>query len=111
MLAFVSMTHSITSFPAPFLTAIETIPCDILLIHFFLSIGRSFLQDRGKHPNLPERRAPYVASDHRPLKQLYLSKHQLNQRFLRMRQSVIVSKIHRHDRKVPVASHSHSRGR
>src|ERR1700676_1920741 len=40
MLAFVSITHSITIFPAPFITAIEMLSwCTSMPIYFLLSIG------------------------------------------------------------------------
>src|ERR1700691_1550284 len=51
MLAFVSITHSITIFPAPFLTAIEMLSlCTSMPIYFLLSIqGVPFC--RGFEPN------------------------------------------------------------
>src|SRR5882672_11013337 len=66
MLAFVSITHSITIFPSPFITAIEMLSlCTSMPIYFLLSIeGVPFCRDCGKHPNPTPKGAPfYIASD------------------------------------------------
>src|SRR5580698_9671013 len=69
MLAFVSMTHSITIFPAPFLTAIEMLSwCTSMPIYFRLSIeGAPFCS--GFEPNTqnptPKGAPFYIASDNR----------------------------------------------
>src|SRR5271163_2899774 len=66
MLAFVSMTHSITTFPAPFLTAIEILSlCTSMPIYLVLVIkGCSFLE--GFEPNTqnptPKGAPFYIAS-------------------------------------------------
>src|ERR1700683_3721341 len=66
MLAFVSMTHSITIFPAPFLTAIEMLSlCTSIPIYFLLSIeGAPFCS--GFEPNTqnptPKGAPFYIAS-------------------------------------------------
>src|SRR5260370_19890271 len=64
MLAFVSITHSITIFPAPFITAIEMLSlCTSIPIYFLLSIeGVPFCRGCGKHPNpTPKGASFYIA--------------------------------------------------
>src|ERR1700675_2738811 len=69
MLAFVSMTHSIPIFPAPFITAIEMLSlCTSMPIYLVLVIkGCSFLE--GFEPNTqnptPKGAPFYIASDYR----------------------------------------------
>src|SRR5271163_2089168 len=60
MLAFVSMTHSITTFPAPFLTAIETLSlCTSMPIYLVLVIkGCSFLKGLPSTQNLLQKGRP-----------------------------------------------------
>src|SRR5579864_7073261 len=71
MLAFVSITHSITIFPAPFLTAIEMLSlCTSMPIYFLLSIeGVPFC--RGFEPNTqnptPKGAPFYIVSAYRQL--------------------------------------------
>src|SRR5271170_3142150 len=68
MLAFVSMTHSITTFPAPFLTAIETLSlCTSMPIYLVLVIkGCSFLQGLSQAlKTYSKRGALYIASRYR----------------------------------------------
>src|ERR1700722_7944585 len=67
MLAFVSMTHSITIFPAPFITAIEMLSlCTSMPIYFLLSIeGVPFCRIEASTQPYPERGALYIASDYR----------------------------------------------
>src|SRR5713101_4828974 len=68
MLAFVSITHSITIFPAPFITAIEMLSlCTSIPIYFLLSIeGVPFCRGCGKHPNPTPKGAPfYIALRYR----------------------------------------------
>src|SRR5271155_5495891 len=68
MLAFVSMTHSITTFPAPFLTAIETLSlCTSMPIYLVLVIkGCSFLKGLSQAlKTYSKRGALYIASRHR----------------------------------------------
>src|SRR5271163_203859 len=65
MLAFVSMTHSITTFPAPFLTAIETLSlCTSMPIYLVLVIkGCSFLKGLSQAlKTYSKRGALYIAS-------------------------------------------------
>src|SRR5580692_4184907 len=71
-LAFVSMTHSITIFPAPFITAIEMLSlCTSMPIYFLLSIkGVPFCRIEASTQPYPERRALYIASDYRRSKAL-----------------------------------------
>src|SRR5665213_1396183 len=74
MLAFVSMTHSITIFPAPFITAIEMLSlCTSMPIYFLLSIeGVPFCRIETSTQPYPERRALYIASDYRKSSRLVL---------------------------------------
>src|SRR5271155_3145380 len=68
MLAFVSMTHSITTFPAPFLTAIETLSlCTSMPIYLVLVIkGCSFLKGLSQAlKTYSKRGALYIASRYR----------------------------------------------
>src|SRR5271170_6340388 len=68
MLAFVSMTHSITTFPAPFLTAIETLSlCTSMPIYLVLVIkGCSFLKGLSQAlKTYSKRGALYIASHNR----------------------------------------------
>src|ERR1700687_3276330 len=67
MLAFVSMTHSITTLPTKFLTAIEILSlCTSMPIYFLLSIeGVPFCRIEASTQPYPERGALYIASDNR----------------------------------------------
>src|SRR5580658_9180387 len=69
MLALVSITHSITIFPAAFLTAIEMLSlCTSIPIYFLLSIERALLSEVGssRHSKPTPTGAPfYIASRNR----------------------------------------------